>query len=378
MITNNTYKAVELFAGIGGFRLACNHLNIETIWANDRDPTAIKVYKSNFGKDSIVEGDIWNLIESVPNHDLLTGGFPCQPFSKAGKKQGVQDYRGTLFEAIVKILSIQRPKYFVLENVSSLLCLENGKNFQAILSALASLNYKIEWKVFNALEFGLPQNRERIVIVGSRDAMYNESYFVSKEILLQSSISVLSKITSLDEWNIINRDKLFFGTWGMAYGDRYISCDIPCAKNIHKLTLKSILQNEVNENFDFTEETEERIKNSVFVNRFFNGVQILYTQAGGARMGYSIFGVDGIAPTLTASSSRHYERYKIGNMYRRLTNVEYARLQGFPDNHCNAVSIYKQYKLYGNAVPHQIVQYVIEKLINEEKTEINYPKQTLF
>lgn len=378
MITNNTYKAVELFAGIGGFRLACNNLNIETIWANDIDPTAIKVYKSNFGKDSIVEGDIWNLIESVPNHDLLTGGFPCQPFSKAGKKQGVQDYRGTLFEAIVKILSIQRPKYFVLENVSSLLCLENGKNFQAILSALASLNYKIEWKVFNALEFGLPQNRERIVIVGSRDAMYNESYFVSKEILLQSSISVLSKITSLDEWNIINRDKLFFGTWGMAYGDRYISCDIPCAKNIHKLTLKSILQNEVNEYFDFTEETEERIKNSVFVNRFFNGVQILYNQAGGARMGYSIFGIDGIAPTLTASSSRHYERYKIGNMYRRLTNVEYARLQGFPDNHCNAVSIYKQYKLYGNAVPHQIVQYVIEKLINEEKTEINYPKQTLF
>ena len=378
MITNNTYKAVELFAGIGGFRLACNNLNIETIWANDIDPTAIKVYKSNFGKDSIVEGDIWNLIESVPNHDLLTGGFPCQPFSKAGKKQGVQDYRGTLFEAIVKILSIQRPKYFVLENVSSLLCLENGKNFQAILSALASLNYKIEWKVFNALEFGLPQNRERIVIVGSRDAMYNESYFVSKEILLQSSISVLSKITSLDEWNIINRDKLFFETWGMAYGDRYISCDIPCAKNIHKLTLKSILQNEVNEYFDFTEETEERIKNSVFVNRFFNGVQILYNQAGGARMGYSIFGVDGIAPTLTASSSRHYERYKIGNMYRRLTNVEYARLQGFPDNHCNAVSIYKQYKLYGNAVPHQIVQYVIEKLINEEKTEINYPKQTLF
>ena len=378
MITNNTYKAVELFAGIGGFRLACNNLNIQTIWANDIDPTAIKVYKSNFGKDSIVEGDIWNLIESVPNHDLLTGGFPCQPFSKAGKKQGVQDYRGTLFEAIVKILSIQRPKYFVLENVSSLLCLENGKNFQAILSALASLNYKIEWKVFNALEFGLPQNRERIVIVGSRDAMYNESYFVSKENLLQSSISVLSKITSLDEWNIINRDKLFFGTWGMAYGDRYISCDIPCAKNIHKLTLKSILQNEVNEYFDFTEETEERIKNSVFVNRFFNGVQILYNQAGGARMGYSIFGVDGIAPTLTASSSRHYERYKIGNMYRRLTNVEYARLQGFPDNHCNAVSIYKQYKLYGNAVPHQIVQYVIEKLINEEKTEINYPKQTLF
>lgn len=378
MITHNTYKAVELFAGIGGFRLACDNLDIETIWANDIDPTAIKVYKSNFGKDSIVEGDIWNLIQSVPNHDILTGGFPCQPFSKAGKKQGVQDYRGTLFEAIVKILSIKNPEYFVLENVSSLLCLEKGKNFQAILSALASLDYKVEWKVFNALEFGLPQNRERIVIVGSRNAKYNESYFVSKENLSQSSIDVLSKIPSLDEWYSIHSDKLYFGTWGMANGDRYISCDVQCKGNIHKVTLKSILQNEVNEDFDFTSETEKRIKDSVFINRFYNGVQILYNQAGGARMGYSIFGVEGIAPTLTASSSRHYERYKIGNSYRRLTNVEYARLQGFPDNHCNVVSIYKQYKLYGNAVPHQIVQYVIEKLIHQEKKELNYPKQTLF
>jgi len=378
MITHNTYKAVELFAGIGGFRLACDNLDIETIWANDIDPTAIKVYKSNFGEESIVDGDIWDLIQSVPNHDILTGGFPCQPFSKAGKKQGIQDYRGTLFEAIVRILSIKTPRYFILENVSSLLCLENGKNFQTILSALSSLDYKIEWNVFNALEFGLPQNRERIVIVGSRDAKYNDSYFATKEKLLQSSISVLSKISSFDEWSYINSGKLNFGSWGMAYGGKYVSCDIQSVGNIHNVSLKSILQNDVNDYFDFTSETEERIKDSVFVNKFYNGVQILYNQAGGARMGYSIFGVDGIAPTLTASSSRHYERYKIGNSYRRLTNVEYARLQGFPDNHCNAVSIYKQYKLYGNAVPHQIVQHVIEKLIKQERTEINHPKQTLF
>lgn len=378
MIAQNTYRAVELFAGIGGFRLACDKLNIDTIWANDIDPTAIKVYKSNFGKESIIEGDIWNLISSIPDHDILTGGFPCQPFSKAGKKQGVQDYRGTLFEAIVQILSIKKPQYFILENVSSILCLENGKNFQTILSALSLLDYKIEWNVFNALEFGLPQNRERIVIVGSRNAKYNESYFVSKAKLLHSSTNVLPKVSSFDEWSNINSSIPHFGSWGMAYGNKYISCDIPNAGNIHNVTLKSILQSDVDAHFDFTNETERRIKNSVFVNRFYNGVQILYNQAGGARMGYSIFGTEGIAPTLTASSSRHYERYKIGNSYRRLTNIEYARLQGFPDNHCDAVSIYKQYKLYGNAVPHQIVQYVVEKLINQDKTEINYPKQTLF
>jgi hypothetical protein len=144
MITNNTYKAVELFAGIGGFRLACNNLNIETIWANDIDPTAIKVYKSNFGKDSIVEGDIWNLIESVPSHDLLTGGFPCQDFSVAGKRKGfdstknhegklrsnaepTEETRGKLYFWMKQVIDIVKPKIFIAENVKGLVNLGEVK-----------------------------------------------------------------------------------------------------------------------------------------------------------------------------------------------------------------------------------------------------------
>ena len=121
-----------------------------------------------------------------------------------------------------------------------------------------------------------------------------------------------------------------------------------------------------------------RIENSVYVNKYYNGVQILYNQRGGARMGYSIFGTNGLSPTLTASTSRHYERYKVNERYRRLTNIEYARLQGFPDLHCKAVSPYDQYKLYGNAVPHQLVHYALSQVVNEKYITLISPLLNLF
>ena len=106
------YKAIELFAGIGGFRIACENLGIETVWANDMESNAVKVYRDNFGEDSIVQGDINTLIDKIPEHDILTGGFPCQPFSRAGKKKGIDDYRGTLFETIIKIVNEKKPSFF--------------------------------------------------------------------------------------------------------------------------------------------------------------------------------------------------------------------------------------------------------------------------
>jgi len=126
-------KTVELFAGIGGFRIAADKCNLKTIWANDINENAVKVYKNNYGENSIIKGDINDLINEIPDHDLLTGGFPCQPFSKAGKKLGIQDYRGTLFESIVNILSLKKPEYFILENVNSLLYMNNGNKIGFIL-----------------------------------------------------------------------------------------------------------------------------------------------------------------------------------------------------------------------------------------------------
>ena len=114
--------------------------------------------------------------------------------------------------------------------------------------------------------------------------------------------------------------------------------------------------------FDFTESTLLRLCNNSEVNRYVGGVQIISNQGGGARMGYTIFGINGVAPTLTSATSRHYERYKINARYRRLTNIEYARIQGFPDDHCREISVYDQYGLYGNAVPPPMVKWVLGRL----------------
>jgi DNA (cytosine-5)-methyltransferase 1 len=128
------------------------------------------------------------------------------------------------------------------------------------------------------------------------------------------------------------------------------------------IRLSSVLEESPSSDFDFTESTLQRIHSNTEVNRYVGGVEIISNQGGGARMGYTIFGISGVAPTLTAATSRHYERYKINGRYRRLTNTEYARIQGFPDDHCREVAVYDQYALFGNAVPPPLIQWVFERI----------------
>ncbi len=165
---------VELFAGIGGFRIAADARGFSTSWANDNCPKACSVYRSKFGDYQIREGDIAEFKSEIPPHTLLTAGFPCQPFSAAGKKEGVRDPRGTLFQTVVDILAEKQPKYFVLENVKRLLTMERGYHFATILSSLAELNYQIEWRLLNAMHFGLPQNRQRVFIIGIHERAVTE------------------------------------------------------------------------------------------------------------------------------------------------------------------------------------------------------------
>lgn len=367
-------STVELFAGIGGFRVAAEKNGLRTVWANDIDSTAVAVYKDNFGEDSITLGDIHDYVDSIPDHDILTGGFPCQPFSKAGKKQGVADYRGTLFEVIVNILEKKKPHFFVLENVNSLLYMDNGKHFRTILSALSALDYKIEWRVFNAASFGLAQHRERVIIIGAKNVAFNDSFFIEADEVENIATETLDSIARYNRWEHIEQSRGKFKTWGMALNGMFISTDVSERQYAPKIKLSGIVEENVDPSFDFTVDTLERIKSSQYVNKFYNGVQILYNQAGGARMGYSIFGIEGTSPTLTASTSRHYERYKIGQKFRRLTNIEYARLQGFPDNHCDVTSPYNQYKLFGNAVPPQMISYAFNRIL--EKKLYHIEKQT--
>ncbi|WP_071191116.1 DNA (cytosine-5-)-methyltransferase [Trichormus sp. NMC-1] len=382
MLTNRL-TAIELFAGIGGFRLGLENANIETVWANDINELCCKVYKSNFGKDAIVLGDINEIsISDIPNHNILTAGFPCQPFSSAGKKLGVRDrVRGTLFERIVEIIDAKKPKYFFLENVKRLLTMENGYHFRVILNALSELDYLIEWRIISPISFGIPQNRDRILIFGTKlnstDINYhlleNTSVFLTKDDLIDlENIEILIE----KELSPITANKGKNYHWGIAYKNKMFTQNLSPLSDIKpRKKLKHILQDEaiVDTQFDFTNDTLERIKQSKSVNRYCQGVEILYNQEGGSRLGYTIFGINGIASTLTASTSRHYERYKIGEKFRRLTNVEYARLMGFPDDWCREAKIYNQYALFGNAIVPACVEWVCKRI---GEKNIEFPKST--
>ncbi len=367
-----TIKAVELFAGIGGFRLACDQLGIKTIWANDMDENASKIYQKNFNSGTFVQDDIKKQLDSIPNHQLLTAGLPCQPFSSAGKKKGISDPRGTLFESLVQILKTHSPTFFVLENVKRLLSMDKGQHFATILNRLSSLDYLIEWRLLNAIDFGLPQHRERIIIVGSKNHVHPKSFLCSHRDISVISKNQLNQIACVDRWANIIKHEDKFPNWGLSYHNQFIGDHLTTFSAAQKsVLLKEIIQKKVDPAFDFTRETLTRLKSSQRVERYYNGVEIVYNQKGGARMGYTIFGINGVAPTLTSSTSRHYERYQIGSQYRRLTPIEYARIQGFPDNHCEGVSVYDQYALYGNAVPPPMVKWVMNRLITNQFININ-------
>lgn len=165
------YKTIDLFAGIGGIRLGFEAYGCETVFSSEWDKDAQKMYEANFGEKPF--GDI-NLIEpeDIPDHDILLAGFPCQPFSIAGKGLGFADTRGTLFFNIESILQTKRPKAFLLENVKRLTTHDNGQTFAVILEKLKGLGYTVYHKIFNSLDFGVPQKRERIYIVGFLDPIH--------------------------------------------------------------------------------------------------------------------------------------------------------------------------------------------------------------
>ena len=191
---NKTIKFIDLFAGLGGTRVgfeqACRDLGLSSrcVFTSEIKPHAESIYKHNFCGDE-VHGDITQIkVKDIPDFDFLLGGFPCQAFSTAGKKHGFNDTRGTLFFDIAKILKEKRPKGFLLENVEGLVTHDKadksksiGRTLEVIIEVLESLNYHVTWKVLNAVEFGIPQERKRIYIVGSKKKKVNlEGFEIEK------------------------------------------------------------------------------------------------------------------------------------------------------------------------------------------------------
>lgn len=159
------FTFIDLFAGIGGIRLGFEAVEGRCVFSSEWDADAQAVYEANFGDKPY--GDITKIsAESIPDHDILTAGFPCQPFSIIGHGLGFADTRGTLFFEIERILETKRPHAFLLENVRQLATHDQNRTLQVILTKLEALGYYVHWDILNALDFGLPHKRERVFIVG--------------------------------------------------------------------------------------------------------------------------------------------------------------------------------------------------------------------
>lgn len=164
-----SFRYIDLFAGIGGIRLPFQRLGGKCVFSSEIDKFAIETYKANYNETP--HGDITQIKEEeIPNFDILLAGFPCQAFSIAGKRKGFEDTRGTLFFDVARIIKYHKPKVFLLENVKGLLNHNKGETFKVMIDILENeLNYKIFYKVLNAKDYGVPQNRERVIIVGFLD-----------------------------------------------------------------------------------------------------------------------------------------------------------------------------------------------------------------
>ncbi len=161
-------KVVSLFSGVGGLDLGFINAGHEIIWANDNYADAVETYKKNIGKHILLKNIEDVSIDEIPNHDILIGGFPCQGFSVANMKRTESDARNKLYLEFLRVLINKRPKFFVAENVKGILSLSKGKVFEMILEDFSSAGYNVKYKVLNAANYGVPQKRQRVIIIGIR------------------------------------------------------------------------------------------------------------------------------------------------------------------------------------------------------------------
>ena len=203
------FTFIDLFAGVGGIRMGFQNAGGECVFSSEWNEEAAKTYNCNFGE--YPQGDITKIaVDSIPDFDVLLAGFPCQPFSISGKMKGFADTRGTLFFDVCRIIEQKRPKVVFLENVKHLVHHDKGRTLSVILQKLENFGYKVSWKVLNGSDFGVPQNRERIIIIGSFDVLFDFSRvsIQPKQILadfLDSSGDF--EILKPDEYTLIEREE---------------------------------------------------------------------------------------------------------------------------------------------------------------------------
>ena len=313
------YIFIDLFAGIGGMRIAFERAGAHCVYSNEWNKYSQKTYFVNFGEQP--DGDITKVnAANIPDHDILVAGFPCQPFSIAGvskkqslgRKTGFEDKtQGTLFFDVCRILKAKRPKAFMLENVKNLCSHDKGRTFKVIQEALAELNYKIFFRILDGKTY-VPQHRERIVIVGFDIERYGK--------------------------------------------DVGFNFDLPLSETAP--VMRDILESNVSDKYTLSDKLWTYLQNYAAKHK-----------AAGNGFGYGIAPLDGVSRTISARYYKDGSEILIaqkGKNPRRLTPRECARLQGFPDSFKIPVSDTQAYKQFGNSVVvplmTEVAKLVVKKL----------------
>ncbi len=305
----NNLKFIDICAGIGGFHLALSSIGAECVFASDINADCQKTYFTNFNMN--VFGDI-NTINpvNIPNHDILCAGFPCQPFSVSGKQKGFDDDRGNLIFTIFNIIKIKKPSVIFLENVKQLKYHNKGETLLTIISELEKLDYKVSWSILNAKDFGVPQNRERIIIIATKTKRFVfDNLNMNSNVILEDILDPDGNFEYLNpsEYTIIeNQKKQESGLIFAGYRN------------------KDIRKNGVRPNTEHLSRVHKQ------PNR--------------------IYSAKGVHPTIPSQETSGRFFIYHNNKVRRLTINECFKLMGFPNNFQKVSSNSKLYNQIGNSV----------------------------
>jgi len=317
---DNNLKFVDLFCGLGGFRIALEKQKCNCVFSCDIDKAVAKVYENNFGE--YPSGDITKIdSKEIPDFDILCGGFPCQSFSIAGKRLGFEDSRGTMFFEIARILKEKQPKAFILENVKGITNHDKGKTLQTILEILDDLGYTYIHKVINAKDVGIPQNRERWYCVG-----------------IQKNFNI-----TLDPYKIFPNEQI----------SNFSYDDIIDVKNVYReYKISDICEYNIQKHINKIKEKKSK-----------------YTLAYEIRPSRCQFKTDGISPCLTAKMGTGGNNVPVVvELNRKLTEKECLKLMGYPETYKigNGSQAYKQ---IGNSVVVPIIEQISKALVDIIKNE---------
>ena len=317
-VLKSQFTFIDLFAGIGGMRLAYENVGGRCVYSNEWNKYSQQTYYANFGEQP--EGDITKVdAKTIPDHDILVAGFPCQPFSIAGvskkislgRKTGFEDKtQGTLFFDVCRILKEKRPKAFMLENVKNLKSHDKGRTFKTILESLDELKYKVFFAVLDGQNF-VPQHRERIIIVGFDMERYGDD----------------------------------------------IEFDFDITPVNPRPVVRGILEKKVDDKYTLSDNLWTYLQNYAAKHR-----------AAGNGFGYGIAPLDGVSRTISARYHKDGSEILIaqkGKNPRRLTPRECARLQGFPESFVIPVSDTQAYRQFGNSVVVPLIENVAKLIVEK-------------